>query len=398
MANLARPEIEPRVAIAVHGRFHAFDLARGLAERGRLSQVATTYPALVARRFLASPIRLRTAPWLEAWRRLHGRVPLVPPSDPGVAKAFGRFAARTLPHDANVLVGWSGATLEAIAPAHARGMRVILERGSTHIRHQTRVLTDEYRRYGINLNPTPEEIIERELAEYEAADAIMTPSRFAAETFIAEGIGRNKLLINPFGVDAATYLSAPRPAAERPTILFVGRIGPRKGVATLLRAFAPLAKRARLMIVGPVEPGFESILKTAPLDGVVLPGPKPSATMAKIYADADIFCLPSIEEGLALVILQAMAAGLPVVTTEESGGLEAVRPNTDGLIVAAGDETALSAALARLVEDAALRRHMGEAARAHVTEEFVWQRYIDRALAAYRKVLGGSVPPEPGGG
>ncbi len=65
-----------KVAVAVHGRFHGFDLARGLHERGCLSQVATTYPAIVARRFLPRPIRLRTAPWLEAWRRLHGRVTL----------------------------------------------------------------------------------------------------------------------------------------------------------------------------------------------------------------------------------------------------------------------------------------------------------------------------------
>ena len=94
-----------KVAVAVHGRFHGFDLARGLHERGCLSQVATTYPVFAARRFLPRPIRLRTAPWLEAWRRLHGRLPFVPAPDPGVAEAFGRFAAATLPGDADLLVG-----------------------------------------------------------------------------------------------------------------------------------------------------------------------------------------------------------------------------------------------------------------------------------------------------
>ena len=378
-----------KVAVAVHGRFHGFDLARGLHERGCLSQVATTYPVFAARRFLPRPIRLRTAPWLEAWRRLHGRVPFVPAPDPGVAEAFGRFAARTLPGDADLLAGWSGATREAIPVAHARGMRVVIERGSTHILHQARVLEAEYGRFGLVAVPVPRAIIERELEEYEDADAVAVPTRFAADTFVAHGIPRGKVHVNPYGIDPARF-PARRPSSDGrrvPRILFVGRVGLRKGIPWLLRAFASLGRHAALELVGPVEKGMETVLAGEPTDGVAMAGPLAGEGLARAYAGADIFCLPSIEDGFGLVLLEAMAAGLPVVATDVTGGIELVRPEREGFLVPPGDSRALHDALSALVADADMRRRMGAAARARVEDAFTWRHYRDRAITAYGRIL-----------
>ena len=115
-------ESAPRVAVAAHGRFHAFDLARELYRTGNLARLITTYPAFIARRFVPDSASLRTAPALELWRRIHDRVALVPNPDPGLAKAFARFASRTLPDECDLLVGWSAGILEAIAPARERGI------------------------------------------------------------------------------------------------------------------------------------------------------------------------------------------------------------------------------------------------------------------------------------
>ncbi len=223
-------ETAPRVAVAVHGRYHAFDLARELHRMGHLAQLTTTYPAFAARRFVPAPASLRTTPALELWRWAHGWAALVPDPDPGLAKAFARFAARTLPDAADVLVGWSAGVLEAIAPARERGMAVIVERGSTHISHQAETLAEEYRVFRLAPPAPSPETIERELAEYQAADAIVTPSRFAAETFAARGITPSKIHVNPLGVDASRFRAVERPVRDRPTILFVGRVGLRKGV------------------------------------------------------------------------------------------------------------------------------------------------------------------------
>lgn len=380
-----------KVAIAVHGRFHAFDLARGLHRRGALSQVATTYPAFVARRWLPAPIRLRTAPWLEAWRRLYGRAPFLPAPDSGVAVAFGRFAARTLPEDADVLVGWSSATLEAIPVARSRGMRVVIERGSTHIQHQTEILAAEYACLGLGRVPTSPVLIERELREYEEADAIAVPSRLAARTFVDRGIPAAKIIVNPLGVDRGPFVgSSAKARSGRPRILFVGEVGVRKGIVYLLDAFASLGAIAELHLVGPVEPGFETVLARYPQASVVLRGPLFGKLLERAYADADIFCLPSVEEGFGMVLGEAMVAGLPVVATNVTGASELIESGREGILVPPADVPALRDALRALIDDSQRRAQMGAAARARLKQGFSWDDYAERALTAYRAVLGQS--------
>ncbi len=382
------PDQRPRVVIAAHGRYHAFDLARELHLSGHLARLTTTYPAFAARRFVPSSASIKTTPILELWRRAHGRVPLVPNPDPGLAKAFARFAARALPDSADILVGWSAGILEAIEPARERGMKVIIERGSTHIAHQTEVLAEEYRSFGLPWRATSRETIERELAEYEAADAIVTPSQFARATFADRGIDATKVHVNPLGVDTAGFAPKKHSARDRPTILFVGRIGPRKGVPWLLRGFAPLAGRAKLRLVGPIEPGMRNLMAGEPLSNVEISGSLRGDALREAFAGADIFCLPSIEEGFALAILEAMAAGLPVVATEETGCAEAIDNGVEGLVVAARDPAAITDALASLIDDPDRGRGMGKAARARAARDFGWDRYGARALAIYNRVLG----------
>lgn len=377
-----------KVAVSVHGRFHAFELARQLSRHGALQQVMTTYPTFAVRRFVAEGM-VDSAPGLEAWRRLDGRVPFLPPSQPGLSRAFGRFAARRLARDIDLLVGWSSATLEAIPAARDRGAAVVLERGSCHIAHQVETLREEYARLGLGAEPTPPELIERELAEYEQVDAIAVPSAFAARTFLDRGIAGNRLIVNPLGADIDAGAGVERAERDRraPEILFVGQVGVRKGTVWLLRAFAPLAGRARLRLVGPLERGFEGVLRREPLDGVSIVGPLKGSALRDAYARADLFCLPSVEEGFGMVILEAMAAGLPVVASDVSGGAEAIADGVDGRVVAARDVGALTGALAALAADGPARRAMGLAAREKVRSRFTWSAYGDRAVAAYESLL-----------
>jgi len=372
-----------KVCVSVHGRFHAFELAAGLARRGALAALLTTYPGIAVRRLTGAHLPVRAAWWLEVRRRISA----LAMRDTDLARAFGAFAAANLPADADLLVGWSAATLEAIEPARARGMKVVIERGSTHIAHQTDVLRQAYGAQGLSFDGTAPEIIAREEAEYAAADAIAVPTRFAAETFEARGIPAEKLLINPYGVDLSRFRPTSRPADARPRILFVGRVGIRKGVPALLEAFRPLAGEAELHLVGPVEPAMEKLFAGLPMAGVTVRGPVPAVSLPAVYAEADLFCLPSLEEGFPLVLLQAMAAGLPVVTTPECGAADILTPGREGEVVASGDVEALTAALAGLVIDRDRRVEMGAQARARVEAGWGWDDYVDRAMVVYEKVL-----------
>lgn len=377
-----------KVWVAVHGRFHAFELAGELHRRGLLAGLATTYPAFVARRFLPPGVPLRTLAWAEFVRRVAGRAAFLPEPDVAIARAFGRFAARAL-GPADLLVGWSGASLEAIAAARAQGMRVVIERGSTHIRHQARELAQEYDRFGIPRRPVDDRMLAREVAEYAAADAIALPSTYAAQTFVNEGVPADRLIVNPYGADLTRFAPHAAPARRSMVrLLFVGRVGLRKGIPTLLRAFARVhGPGVELHLVGPVEPGMSAVLASEPMDGVVLRGILRTPDIEQAFRDADIFCLPSIEEGFPLALLQAMASGLPVVATFETGAADIISDGRQGLLVPARDSAALGDALAALVEDAALRQRMAVAARSRVETGFGWADYGDRAVSGYRRLL-----------
>ncbi len=372
-----------RVAVSVHGRFHGFDLARELNTQNALAGLLTTYPAYLVRRHVGNVDTLATAPTLELQRRICQRLRgACADVDGRISAAFGAFSARHLPA-CDVLVGWSSATLEAIPVAHNRGARVVIERGSSHILHQTNVLSKLYARHGRAFAGTSTRIIERELAEYEAADLIAVPSTYAAETFTAHGVAAEKISVNPYGVDLDLFSPSLTANSARAQILFVGQVGLRKGVLELLHAFSGLNANAGLCLVGPIEAG---LTKPAQKD-VDFRGPVPMAALPHFYRGADVFCLPSWEEGFPLVLLQAMASGLPVVATDATGAADIVTPGVEGEIVPAGDVPALREALDRVLSDPIRAKEMGAAARNRVKDGFDWKSYGARARSAYAGLI-----------
>tara|TARA_B100000405_G_scaffold28711_1_gene20402 strand:+ start:260 stop:1396 length:1137 start_codon:yes stop_codon:yes gene_type:complete len=372
-----------KVAVSVHGRFHGFDLARELNTQNALAGVLTTYPAYLVRRHVGNLDNLATIPTLELQRRLCQRLRgLCGDVDGRISAVFGAFSARHLPA-CDVLVGWSSATLEAIPVAHNRGARVVIERGSSHILHQTNVLSELYAQHGREFDGTSSRIIERELAEYEAADLIAVPSTYAAETFTAHGVAAEKISVNPYGVDLNLFSPSLTVNRARAQILFVGRVGLRKGILELLHAFSGLSSDAGLCLVGPLETGLaQPVQKDVDFRGSV-----PFASLPGYYHGADVFCLPSWEEGFPLVLLQAMASGLPVVATDATGAADIVTPGVEGEIVPTGDVPALREALDRMLSDPIRAKEMGAAARNRVKDGFDWKSYGVRARSTYAGLI-----------
>ncbi len=378
-----------KVRIAVHGRFHAFELALGLHRQGILECLQTTYPEFAVRRVIGSDVPLATAPLLELWRRLGPKLTSRAAVNVTVAKKFAQTVAGSLKaSNADILIGWSSATLDAIPVAHDKGMRVIIERGSTHISHQSEMLAAANKSLGIVVAPTPAEIIDRELMEYDACDAIMVPSEIAAASFVRHGIPREKIYVNRLGVDVSQFAPPLTPVLNAvPKILFVGEISARKGIATLLRAFAKINGSAELVCVGPVDGDFQAALNTLPLKNVTFKGTMSRNDIHQAYQNADIFCLPSAEEGFGMVVLEAMASGLPVVISDQVGAGDLITDDKNGLIVPYNDEAALSDALLRLVGDAGLRSDLGAAAMQTAGSTLGWDGYVDRAIAIYQSIL-----------
>lgn len=172
-------------------------------------------------------------------------------------------------------------------------------------------------------------------------------------------------------------------------VLFVGWLLEAKGVRELLAAARNLPA-ARFTLVGPVDPSFTATIgsELAALgDRVRVLPTLPREEIFRLYREADVFTLPTWREGFPNVVIEAMAAGLPVVATPVGAIAEIVEEGRSGLLVPARDAGALEAALRRLIDDATLRRSLGLAARARVESIFAFDAVIARLEAVYDELL-----------
>lgn len=232
-----------------------------------------------------------------------------------------------------------------------------------------------------------------------AADArfVICISEFARSQLMAilDETEWDKLHVVHCGVPVAEL--ARRPGDPAPTggptrVLCVGRLVPVKGQLLLVRALAQLAGDGSawsldLVGEGPSRPAIEA--EVARLDGLVavkLWGALGEDEMRARYLDADIFCLPSFGEGLPVVLMEAMAMGVPVVTTRIAGIPELVRDGESGLLIAPGSQDELVAALRRVAADESMRARLAEAGGVVVGAEFeaaATTRQLRDVLAGY---------------
>ena len=222
---------------------------------------------------------------------------------------------------------------------------------------------------------------------YRWATVVTANSRGVLETMTAF-VPASKLAHVPNPVPARQ--AGPDPASRNPVILAVGRLVPQKAFDILLRAFAGGAGglagwSVEILGDGPLRKELERLAEELGVrHRVVFNGyvDDPAAH----YARAGIFALPSRYEGMPNALLEAMAAGLPVIVSDASPGpLEEVTDGAHGIVVPAGDVAALTAAMIKLAGDAGMRRAMGEACRTRSAEHglertlAVWQEVVDRA-------------------
>lgn len=177
------------------------------------------------------------------------------------------------------------------------------------------------------------------------------------------------------GIRTAEYSTRVSETTAFPSIVFVGEVCRRKGIYDLLPATAELAKTIpdiRLIVVGPgeVEEAAGLAQQLGIAGQVEFVGPKYGLEKLKYLQQGWCFCLPSYAEVFPVVVLEAMASGLPVVSTFTGGVPDAVENGHNGLLVPAGDQQALAAALSRLLLDGSLRQSMGEANKQRALERY----------------------------
>lgn len=231
-------------------------------------------------------------------------------------------------------------------------------------------------------------LLEPYLARLHRGIAVSEPAR----DFVNKYFPDYPLTVIPNGIDLDTYKPGLPPIRhlrdDRVNILFLGRLEKRKGLGDLLRAYRFMkarVPRSRLIVVGdgPLRSSVESYVARHRLPDVVLAGYVPDTVKPRYYTSADIFCSPATgAESFGIVLLEAMASGLPVVATEVPGYMSVLTPGEDSITVRPKGWAELGAALVIMARDAELRRRMGEFGR-EKARLYSWDRIAARVVDVY---------------
>ncbi len=264
--------------------------------------------------------------------------------------------------------------------AKAKGITCYYDLPIVYYRHSQRLQAEEAETFP-ELAPAllslqePQWKRDRKDKEIHLADYIIVPSSIVKQSLLDAQIPEAKIAVIPFGAPVDYFHPQPKPDQQF-RALFVGRLGPRKGAHYLLQAWQDLnLPNSELLCVGFNE--FPSSWLTPYRDSFRYIPSVPHTTLNQYYSQASVFVFPSLIEGLALVLLEAMACGIPIITTPNAGGTDIITDGVEGFIIPIRDTEALTAKLDWCYTHPEELAEMGKAAR-RKAETLTWALYRQR--------------------
>ena len=382
-----------RALLSTPGRFHIMALARELQRRDSLYRVVSGFPRFALKRELIEPQLLVTAPFFRTMGFGLSKLGLPAPYDEFTYRStlsVDRTACRILLRAKelpDVYMALSQTGTASGKTAKQLGVPYICDRGSTHILEQQHLLSEEFRSHGLRAPTIDARSIQRELVEYETSDLITVPSHFVARTFIKRGIDRKKIAVVPYGANLHMFRPSHPKVADAFHVLFVGALSVRKGIPYLLQAFSKVQHpNKRLTLIGTPMKETELFFKSASGSDIRILGPVPQVQLAAHMSAAQVLVLPSVEEGLALVMAEAMACGCPVLASKNTGAEDLFDDGEEGFIVEPRDVEALATRMQRMADNPDLIQAMSVKARARIERIGGWSDYTDKLLGHFERL------------
>jgi glycosyltransferase involved in cell wall biosynthesis len=299
---------------------------------------------------------------------------------------FDKRVANWLRHQPvpTIVHAFEGSASASLAAARQLGSQTVLDVPSAH-----EYLIDQCRREGERFVGLNLELIRQRIQrERDQADYLFVPSEMVRRCLVENHVETARIISIPYGVDEARFApcSTPRSSATF-RVLYVGKIHAGKGLNYLLSAWKALdLPDSELVLVGGADEFGTQLLKASSANFTWLGNVSPDEIHVW-FRESDIFVFPSLAEGSALVTYEAMAAGLPVVITQNAGGV--ARDGLEGFVVPVRDSDALASRIAHLHDHPEVRLRMGRNARQLIVNEYTWQHYRGRIVAAYRAIAAG---------
>jgi glycosyltransferase involved in cell wall biosynthesis len=278
--------------------------------------------------------------------------------------------------------------------AKSSGSIIICDSRTAYPDHEREVLKHEYELLDIPFHPPGLLYDGKTKKEYELADYFIVPSSYAKRTFLDAGFCDDRIFVLPYGVklDRFQHTKNETSVGEKDDtfrIICVGQIIPRKGVHYLIEAFKLLNQPdIELFLVGPLSKEMAKYVTAAQQrdSRIKLFGQVPWVQLYEYYQQSSVFVLPSLSDSWGLVVTEAMACGLPVIVTENTGSSDAVQEGKNGFVVPIRDSATLAERILYLYQNPKQRQEMGNVA-SRIVNHFTWERYSERLLEIYGEIL-----------
>ena len=294
-------------------------------------------------------------------------------------------------NDADVFLSLSKTGLETGKLMKKQNKIYICERSSSHIIFQNKILEEEYKNLGLDYLPINKWFIERELAEYENSDFILVPSKFVENTFIENKVFKSKVINFGSYQDIFFPIRNLKKSDEEFNVLFVGQLSIRKGLHYLIDGFKKFNHpKKKLHIVGSETKDkffFRDLIKKNDNDNIFVHGTKNSKQLNEFFNNSHVFVLPSLEEGLATVTLQASSSGCPLIVSENTGASEFVNTSKCGYVIPIRDSQIIADKLTLLSDNRKLLDEFSNNA-VKISKQNSWKYYVgklDTMVEQYRK-------------
>ncbi len=328
---------------------------------------------------------VETIPWYDAAKQV-ARGPLADARlgiqswandmfDRTVAHRLQRYSGATLVH------GFEASSLYTFRQARRLGLQTILDVPSAN-EWFFRAVSREAASAGLGIRASVSPWASYLRTERRLADWLFVGAEQIRRCLVEHGVPTSRIVTIPYGADPAIF----QPPEDAGTdgvfrIVFAGHIGLRKGVRYLLEAHRRLhLPNSELILVGDADADGRQLLREYAGSYTRLTG-VPQAALARLFRQSSVLAFPSLAEGSAFVVYEAMCVGLPVIVTPEVGSV--ARDGQDGIIVPGRDVDALAAALERLYRQPARARDMGRSGRERILSGYTWQHYQQRLGEAY---------------
>ena len=382
-----------KVNVAVCGKFHYHNYIKYLENSGVLNRFYYSHKISTNYNILGVSGKRCINLWYKEYL-MYAQQKIMPQFSPAVLATLHADAWQL-----GVLLNWQqcdiyhlmlhGTGIKTINKNRSQGGISLLEPVNAHPDIMHEIIKTEADRLGIHYPSRPYRIQMRQSVEADNADFLLAPSRWVRDSFVQHGFPESRIFILPYGVNCDRFKFDTFKNYEIKNkfgVICVAQISLRKGQKYLLDAWQILnLKNADLLLIGAMHGNMRKILK--PFAGKYTHIPAvPNPELYKYYNQASVFVLPTLEDGFAVVVGEAMACGLPVITTDHAGAADIIEDGKDGFIVPIRNPQAIAEKIELLYRNPELREEMSRNALKKAQTQLSWETYAGKLCKIYEEI------------